>query len=202
MNSLKSGNGILHKVTFEIRKTFTVGLWVFLSCLSACSTNSQHTQQKRLTEQSNYSVVQATDNKPKYVTNYTASGKPYYHLKFVLDSENLLQVERYTLQEFEQNGGQFEVLLKKSAFPIQAPNCNSNLILRMPWVPPDVDLTLKYQLYQSILAVYLGHSEQVSVVLELNPYVQESQQGIELTQCNIFFRHANAKYVPHTESYH
>ncbi|WP_081429952.1 hypothetical protein [Paraglaciecola sp. T6c] len=190
----------MRKVTFGTRKTLSVGLWVLLPCLSACSTSSQPNQQERSTQQIENSATQVIDIKPKYVTNFSASGKPYYHLSFTLDIENVVQVERYTVQEFEQNGGQFEVLLKKSAFPIQAPNCNSNLILRMPWVPSSVDLTLKYQLYKSILAVSLGQTEHVSVVVELNPYVQETEQGLELTQCNLFFRHANSRYVPHTRS--
>ena len=167
---------------------FVVSLWVLSSILLACSTGSKHSPAKELTQQSSYRV------------NYTASGKPYYHLSYVLNSENLLKVEVYSSQEFEQNGGQFEVELEKSTFPIPAPNCKSNLILRMPWVPPGADLSVKYKIYQAILAVHLAQAETVSVVLELNPYVKETHQGIELTQCNIFFRHANSAYVPHTES--
>lgn len=179
----------------KIKRLIVVGLWIISSSLVACSAGS-HAPEEPLPEQSRNTVNHVNS----YTTNFTASGKPYYHLIYVLNSENLLQVENYSLQEFEQNGGQFEVLLEKNAFPIQAPNCKSNLILRMPWVPPGTDLSLKYQLYQAILAVHSAQSDSVSIVLELNPYVQKTEQGLELTQCNIFFRHANSEYVPHTKS--
>jgi Fe-S cluster assembly scaffold protein SufB len=134
----------------------------------------------------------------KYTTNYAASGKPYYHMSYVLNAQNIVSVEQLTKQEFMQNGGQFEVRIDKSAFPIPAPNCQSELILRMPWVPPNQDLSKKYQLYQGINAVRTHQAENLEIVVELNPYVQVTEQGITLTQCNLFFRHANSHYVPHT----
>jgi hypothetical protein len=172
----------------KIKWLIVLGIWVLTLTLFACSAINQDTPEKQFTQQHGYTI------------NYTASGRPYYHLMYVLDSENLLQVEDYSWQEFEENGGQFEVQLEKSVFPIHAPNCNSNLILRMPWVPPGNDLTTKYQIYKAILAVHLAQAGKVSVVLELNPYVQQTDLGIELSQCNIFFRHANSQYVPHTSS--
>jgi hypothetical protein len=149
-----------------------------------------------LTEQSSNTVNDST----AYTTNYSVSGEPYYHLHYLLNSENLLEIESYSQQEFKQNGGQFEVLLKRSAFPVASPNCHSNLILRMPWVPPGSDLSAKYDLYQNILAVHSQRLDTVTVFIELNPYVQENEQGITLTQCNVFFRHANSQYIAHTQS--
>lgn len=186
-------------------KLTIAGLWCLSLSLYACSSDRQHSAEKQLAEQQatdtvDYITEDKTDSTANYTTNYAASGKPYYHLRYALNSENLLQVDRYSLAEFEQNGGQFEVLLDKSFFPIQTPNCKSSLILRMPWVPPDKDVTAKFQLYQAILAVHLQQANSASVVLELNPYVQETERGLELTQCNVFFRHANSEYVSHTES--
>jgi len=187
MESLFSG-----KWRLKHNNLVVAGVWVFSASLFACTAGKQQNIQKLASEKVNETV--------SYVTNYSASGKPYYHLSYELNSENLLQLEQYTSQEFEQNGAQFEVILEKSTFPIKAPNCKSNLILRMPWVPPNTDLSSKYHLYQAILAVHMRKVDSVSIVLELNPYVRKTEQGIELTQCNIFFRHANSGYVTHTKS--
>ena len=189
-------------------KNLIIGCWVTSVTLFACSTSEPHTQNKQLTpkEESTatelLSPIKTSAKQSNYRVNTSASGKPYYHLSYVLNSNNIVQIERYTWQEFEQNGGQFEVTLDKAGFPIPAPNCKSNLLLRMPWVPPGTNLSAKYQLYQAILAVQSAQAESVTVAVELNPYVQTTLDGLALTQCNIFFRHANHQYVPHTESLH
>ncbi len=132
------------------------------------------------------------------IVNYSRSGKPYYHLAYQLKTEDLIQLEELSKQEFEQNGGQFELRIDKTGFPVPAPNCQSILIVRMPWTPPGSNLTKKYSLYQNLQDLQRGKSEELKIVLELNPYVKESEEGLALTQCNVFFRHAKSDYVAHT----
>ena len=132
-----------------------------------------------------------------YITNIT-DGKPYYHLMYSLGGENIDSVNQLTKDEFYLNGGQFEVHLKKKLFPIRSPNCKSNIILRMPWVQENDSLDRKYNLYKDITSLREGNDnndKKVDVAIELNPYIASDEKGIYLTQCNVFFRNKNGKYV-------
>ena len=103
----------------------------------------------------------------------------YYHMKFELLSGQY---------EFNK-GGQFEVFVPKEHFPIAAPNCNENIIIRMPYSESE---TKKRALFDSLSA-----SQTVSVTLELNPYInvlKTSPLEIELQYCNVFFRHRSGNY--------
>lgn len=140
----------------------------------------------------------AEHNSPVYHTNYSSSGKAYYHIGYELTSKNLLAVETLTKEEFILHGGQFELRIDKTDFPIDSPSCPLGLILRMPWVPSQHDLSMKYTLYQNIVASQKNKASSQYVVIELNPYIERTDQKLTLTQCNIFFRHANYRYVPHT----
>ena len=135
-----------------------------------------------------------------YVANPSSNGKVYYHLMYTLTAENLINIERMSHAQFVENGGQFEVLINKKRFPINAPHCDGNIILRMPWVPPKQDLAKKYALYQAILAIMRNKQAQVKVALELNPYVEKTAQGLKLQYCNVFFRQAHQQYIPHVNA--
>jgi hypothetical protein len=109
----------------------------------------------------------------------------YYHMKFELLSG---QYELNTEYGFNK-GGQFEVFVPKEHFPIAAPNCNENIIIRMPYSESE---TKKRALFDSLSA-----SQTVSVTLELNPYInvlKTSPLEIELQYCNVFFRHRSGNY--------
>ncbi|MCC3860499.1 hypothetical protein [Pseudemcibacter aquimaris] len=87
-------------------------------------------------------------------------------------------------------GGQFEVLVPKEYFPIPAPECNKNIIIRMPF---SVNENRKKVLYDNLLRA----TEKTTVTLELNPYVNvinEESLKLELQYCNVFFRHKNGDY--------
>lgn len=87
-------------------------------------------------------------------------------------------------------GGQFEVLVPKEYFPITAPECNSNIIIRMPYSENE---SKKRNLYDKLLTA----EKPVPVILELNPYVkvlEEEPLKVELQFCNVFFRHKNREY--------
>jgi hypothetical protein len=144
----------------------------------------------------------AGDAKPEanYVVNIGKNDTLYYHLLYTINTDNLVKIETLSEKQFKQNGGQFEVLLKKQAFPIEAPNCKSDIILRMPWVASQLGLSQKYLLYKNIIALIHNQKDAVTVTIELNPYVKPDKNGLLLTACNVYFRHANNQYIPHTLS--
>lgn len=117
----------------------------------------------------------------------TTPGKyfDYYHMKYELVAGEYQLDERYGFNA----GGQFSVLIPKEKFPIPAPNCNKNIIVRMPYSQNE---DKKRQLYED-----LKSSRTTTVVLELNPYVRVltgDKEQFELTYCNVFFRHKNGDY--------
>jgi len=76
----------------------------------------------------------------------------------------------------------------------------------MPWTPPDVQdadakIEVKRQLLARIRALAEAPGDVVTVVLEMNPYVEVVSRDplrLQLTQCNVFFRQAQGGYVDHT----
>lgn len=144
------------------------------------------------------------DLKSELRVNTSKNGRLYYHLLFTINAGNLVKIETLSEKQFKQNGGQFEVLLRKKGFPIEAPNCKSDIILRMPWIPSQSKLTQKYLLYKNIVALTHDQTDAVTVAIELNPFVKVDERvdenGLHLTACNVYFRHANNRYIPHTLS--
>ncbi|MCH2056323.1 MAG: hypothetical protein MK214_06865 [Thalassotalea sp.] len=109
----------------------------------------------------------------------------YYHMKFELISGQYVLNTGYGFNK----GGQFEVYVPKEHFPIAAPNCNENIVIRMPYSESEVK---KRALYDSLDA-----SQTVTVTLELNPYINilsTTPLEIELQYCNVFFRHRSGDY--------
>jgi hypothetical protein len=137
----------------------------------------------------------------------------YYHMRFVLTPENCeLTVplsERFpkydkTNEYSFSDGGQFEVFIRKSQFPVSAPHTNRDyLILRMPWTNPALPdsnqhIAVKRQLFEKIRKMKGDNKGSVEVVVELNPYVsvlEKQPLSLELTGRNIFFRHAHGGYI-------
>ena len=134
------------------------------------------------------------------------NGKEYYHLEYVLTKENIVSIDPLTSTQFKINGGQFEVFLNKSMFPIDAPACKSNIILRMPWTSSELTshelfIDEKYEVYKEIRNAFESNDAYpVHVVIELNPYVVLKGEQFKLTQCNIFFRQGNGRYISYTGS--
>ena len=63
----------------------------------------------------------------------------------------------------------------------------------MPWSEHE---TTKKALFDELMSA----RKPGPVILELNPYVkvqQEQPLSLELTYCNVFFRHRNGDYVNH-----
>lgn len=109
----------------------------------------------------------------------------YYHFEYDLAPGKYFVNDEYGFNP----GGQFEVLVPKEYFPIKAPNCRSNVIIRMPWSDKEEK---KKQLYAKLV-----DEQMVTVVLELNPYfniVSADPPELELEYCNVFFRHKYGDY--------
>ncbi|WP_432460916.1 MULTISPECIES: hypothetical protein [unclassified Agarivorans] len=137
------------------------------------------------------------------VVTSTSNGKSYYHLKLSLNDQSISSIKEFSADQFAMNGGQFEVRVQQNSFPIKAPNCKGDLILRMPWTNSNLDtaedfIDEKYNVYKAIVGTSKSEVGNVDVYIELNPYVQLVANDFELTECNVFFRHANGQYIPKT----
>jgi len=123
-----------------------------------------------------------------------------------LVKQNLLSVEPGKdpiRQAFDYDGGQFEVLIPKKLFPVPAPNCRKNIILRMPGTDKEAPgskekLESRWQLFQSLHAVKEGKIASVEVPIEVKhspgiaPYMRLDKQGNPtLEWCNAYIN-ANA----------
>ena len=109
----------------------------------------------------------------------------YYHIRYTLTAGNYAVNAQYGFNA----GGQFEVLVPKENFPISAPRCPKNIIIRMPYSENE---KRKHALYSALVM-----SKKMTVTLELNPYiniVSKAPLQLELTECNVFFRHKAGDY--------
>jgi hypothetical protein len=106
--------------------------------------------------------------------------------------------EETTLDEFMRDWGQFEVRVPKGRFPIRAPRCRRNVILRMPAASPRKAewrerIESRWRLFQSILEVKAGKVAQLEVELAAGPYQTRDEQGeVVLQYCNAFFKEPSA----------
>jgi hypothetical protein len=95
---------------------------------------------------------------------------------------------------FGFDGGQFQVLIPKERFPIPAPNCNKNVIFRMPGVPHEdpsrsAKLDARWDLFQSLYAVKEGKKESILMYVGSGPYMKTKKDGTrELEYCNAFIK--------------
>lgn len=125
----------------------------------------------------------------------------YYHIKYTLTNDNFYLHKKE--DSFSVEDGQFEIYLNKKKFPIPSPDCDSNLILRMPSTISDDErheesIKNKKWLYEEIIKVHNSDLNSVDVVIELNPYVRIKSRNplsLELETCNIFFRTKNNQYI-------
>jgi len=85
--------------------------------------------------------------------------------------------------------------------------CQHTIILRMPSTNPlgqqaQQSISEKKTLFERIQSMISTHSGSVEVVIELNPYVEKIRNNplaLQLTQCNVFFRQAQNRYVDYTD---
>jgi len=147
-------------------------------------------------------VLASIEPEPAIVINAGRYG-PYYHMRFVLTAA---AIDFAASDRRASSGGQFTLRLYPEQFPIPAPHCRGALIIRMPWTAPNEPaaaekIAAKRQLLARIVALAQTPHASVPVVVELNPYVEVTSRAplrLQLTECNVFFRHALGGYVDHT----
>ncbi|WP_068084174.1 hypothetical protein [Novosphingobium rosa] len=92
-------------------------------------------------------------------------------------------------------GGQFEILLKPSSVPVQAPMCRQLIIARMPSSDPTrndtgPEIAAKKRLFDKFEALKAGRIAAVDVAVDAAPYgkqVSASPRVVRLSECNLFF---------------
>ena len=136
----------------------------------------------------------------------------YYHLLLKLHPQNFeltiptdqRQPQYTTENRYEFSGnGQFEIFVRKEAFPVPAPKCERYIIVRMPGTAPSRadaarKLEQKRALFDALKELKNSGTGAYEVAIELNPYVQVVRRDplqLELTECNVFFRQADGAYI-------
>ncbi|MEO0823395.1 MAG: hypothetical protein AAF074_23630 [Pseudomonadota bacterium] len=99
-------------------------------------------------------------------------------------------------------GGMFEIYLAEPPAPVTARGCET-VVVRMPWTDSayadaPARIAGKRALFDALEGLLAGSVPSVPVVLELDPYLDRTGGGYNLTQCLAFFRHAFGAYVPDT----
>jgi hypothetical protein len=96
-------------------------------------------------------------------------------------------------ESFDRDWGQFEVLVPKDRFPIPAPNCRRNVILRMPAVDPDASdrehrIEQRWQMFRSLHELTRNHIDGVQTRLARGPYMEIDDDGKPVLEyCNAYF---------------
>ena len=141
----------------------------------------------------------------------------YYHIRLKLHSDDFelsIPTSSRTPKYSENNdfrfeeGGQFEVFIKRDAFPIPlkgSPN-SKYIILRMPWTNPETPgaslfINEKRRIFDELTGIKKSHYESLTVVVELNPYIEVQENNplsLQLTEPNVFFRQAFGRYINYT----
>jgi hypothetical protein len=94
--------------------------------------------------------------------------------------------------KFDEQGGKFEIAVRKPAFPAPAPQCHMDyLILDMPLYYPEnpkqAPLSERRAVYDALLAMHTTGKGTLPVHVEALYDVRERRSGPELTACNIYF---------------
>lgn len=132
----------------------------------------------------------AAENPPSYIS--------YREIPFNLTKQNIVSIDPgkdISREEFYDGmgiSGQFEVLIPKKLFPIPAPNCRKNVILRVGSVNQaklysNEKLEARWQLFQSLHAVLEGKMAGVEIKIPIGPdqYMKLDKQGNPVLEwCN------------------
>jgi len=95
-------------------------------------------------------------------------------------------------ERFDKDLGQFEVRIPKERFPIPAPNCRSEVILRMPGVvSPSTDkqaeLQRRWILFRALVRVQSREQKSERLPLASGPYMTGTSSGKRtLEYCNAY----------------
>lgn len=123
---------------------------------------------------------------------------PARELSVMITAKDIVSISRtkeIPRSEFDDDYyGQFEVFVPKDHFPVPAPNCKKNIILRMPGVAPNdpsrsAKLDARWDLFQYLHAVKEGKKESILVYVASGPYMKTKKGGTrELEYCNAFIK--------------
>lgn len=95
-------------------------------------------------------------------------------------------------EAFDKELGQFELRIATQNFPIAAPYCRDQVILRMPGAPPDdgqreAQLEVRWALFQAFHALARGKTGQIEISIAPGPYLQADAQGKpQLQACDAY----------------
>jgi hypothetical protein len=103
-----------------------------------------------------------------------------------------LHTRHHWIEEFDEQNGKFEIAVRKSAFPVAAPQCHMDyLILDMPLyypeTPKQAPLSERRAVYDALLAIAASGKGALSAHVEPLQYARKGPSGPELTSCNIYF---------------
>lgn len=94
--------------------------------------------------------------------------------------------------KFNEQDGKFEIAVRKSAFPVAAPQCHTDyLILGMPLYYPEnpkqAPLSERRAVYDAVLAMQATGKGALSAQVETPHDAREGPAAPRLTACNIYF---------------
>ena len=127
---------------------------------------------------------------------------------FNITKQNIVAIEPgkdISREKFESGmWGLFEVRIPKKLFPIPAPNCRKNVMLRIFGVDPDEPdskqkLEFRWQLFQSLHAVLEGKIASIEVPIDSGPYMKFDKQGSPILEwCNAYINANSMSKRPFT----
>lgn len=135
---------------------------------------------------------------------------PSKEILFNLTQQNIVVIEpekNISREKFESGmWGLFEVRIPKKLFPVPAPHCRKNVILRIFGVDPDEPdskqkLEFRWQLFQSLHAVREGKIASVEVPIDSGPYMKFDKQGNPILEwCNAYIDAKSMSKRPFTSA--
>jgi hypothetical protein len=97
-----------------------------------------------------------------------------------------------TLESFVRNWSQFEILVNKEHFPIEAPNCKQTIQIRFKGIEPvknQISQVQKsrWELLERIRNGNDGNASPIFLQIDTKPYMKKSADGkYRLAYCNVF----------------
>lgn len=104
------------------------------------------------------------------------------------------QDAQITLESFVRNWSQFEILVNKKHFPIEAPNCKQTIQIRFKGIEPvknQISQVQKsrWELLERIRNGNDGNASPIFLQIDTKPYMKKSADGkYRLAYCNVFVK--------------
>ena len=125
----------------------------------------------------------------------TPSKRSYQPFSVTLTQKDISSIKggNKDREKFENDMGAFEIRIPKQNFPVPAPNCKKEIILRMPGSYAEdstikEDIEAKWKIFQDVKQVKAGNYKDLKVTVTPLHYVTDRADGtMELEYCNVFF---------------